>query len=670
MTIFVPPKDTLEIWLVEVHNRSRRKRTLRIQSYFEWLCGQWYDAHREFSRTFLETEYNKAGHVIYARNRKWDVPYTKGSFEQFTWPFTAFHACSVTPAYVTGDSYDFIGRNGDPAAPAGVNAKNGIGSFGRHVDSAASIRAEITLKPGAKKTLVFVLGAARSKQAANRLVKKYARVTAARSALQHTKRHWQDLLDGFECTTPDNRVNILVNTWLKYQAVSARLYGKTGYYQNSGAFGFRDQLQDSQVWLPLDPRQAREHILRCCAEQQRNGRVCHWWFPGTPIKHITNCSDDYLWLPWFIVQYLKETADFSMLKRSVPFADGSQTDVLGHALASIDRALHRMSPRGIPLLGDNDWNDGLSNAGKEMKGESVWLAHFLHLVLTEWAAVLKRLGIKKSRASRYKTCAQSLRDAVNAHCWDGSWYWRATTDTGEKLGSHACREGKLFLNAQTWALIGGTAPPDRAEQAMAAARKYLYTPYGSLLFSPAFTKPDPGIGYLTQYAPGTRENGGVYTHAAVWSILAEALRGNGTGAWERFNALCPVKQPAAVENYACEPYVLPGNIDGPASPTPGRAGWTWYTGSAAWLFHALSSALLGIRAEYDGLVIDPCIPARWKTYTVKRHFRGACLHITVNNPDGVETGVASVSVNGVPAKMPLTVQKGKEYIIVVRMGCV
>ncbi len=261
-----------------------------------------------------------------------------------------------------------------------------------------------------------------------------------------------------------------------------------------------------------------------------------------------------------------------------------------------------------------------------------------------------------------------MRKAINAHGWDGAWFWRATTDDGRKLGSRSNREGAIFLNAQTWAVIGRATDAERAEHAMAEARKRLYKPYGSLLLHPAYKTPDSSVGYLTQYAPGMRENGGVYTHASVWSILAEALLGNAEQAFERFSAMCPIKQPGGVELYACEPYVLPGNIDGPDSPTPGRGGWTWYTGSAAWLFHVFATAILGIRSTYDGLVIDPCIPRKWKGFRVKRNYRGATLDIRVTNPRGKGRGVKSVKVNGAKMRMPLNFAKGSHSTVEVEMG--
>lgn len=665
MTCFVPPSDTLEIWIVELTNYSRSTRSLFLQTYVQWLCDQWPDAHREFHRTFLETEFVPRLRAILARKRKCDVPHVGQTRPE--WPYVAFHAVSHQPSAASGDTFEFLGRNRTVLNPQGLELPNRIGSFGRYGDACASLRVPVKLTPGAFITLVFVLGAAPDRRRVNALIRRYCHPARAARALATTRAHWQGLLAGFSCHTPDPRVNLLANTWLKYQAISGRIFGKTGYYQNSGAFGFRDQLQDSQIWFPLDPQRARDHLTLCCSVQQRDGSVAHWWFPRTHIKHRTNCSDDFLWLPFILTQYLKETADFALLDEPVPFDDGGEGTVLEHAVASVDRALQRLSPRGLPLIGDCDWNDGLSSTGDQMRGESIWLAHFLYLILQEVSTLLTRLQRLPERVHAYDRAAADLREVLNTHGWDGAWFWRATTDEGAVLGSRSCREGRIFLNAQTWAVIANSAPPERQHRAMQSARRYLYKPYGALLLYPGYTVPDPAIGYLTQYASGLRENGGVYTHAAVWAILAEILLGDAARAYERFAAICPIKPPKQVENYACEPYVLPGNVDGPASPTPGRAGWTWYTGSAAWLFHVLSSYLLGIRATYDGLIIDPCIPKEWSGFSVTRRFRGATLHITVKNPRHVSHSVTSVLVNDQPATMPLTFPAGTTAEIIVTM---
>ena len=287
------------------------------------------------------------------------------------------------------------------------------------------------------------------------------------------------------------------------------------------------------MWFLLDPPRAKEHIRRTCRVQNADGSVAHWWFPDTPIACRTNCSDDFLWLPFILCRYVNETGDTRILDAREPFADAGKDTVLRHALASIDRALDRLSPRGLPLIGDNDWNDGMSSVGDKMKGESVWLGHFLHGILLDMADLLAARRTLPRRAAKYRTAARALRAAINSHCWDGEWYTRATTDEGAILGAKACREGRIFLNAQTWAVIGRTADADRADTAMRSARALLYHPYGSLLFAPPYTTPDPAIGYLTQYAPGMRENGGVYTHAAVWSVLAEAMRGDAACALNR-----------------------------------------------------------------------------------------------------------------------------------------
>lgn len=667
-TVFVPPDDTLEIRIVEIRNESTHTREICLQSALTWLCDQWYDAHREFHRTFLETQWKPECNAVYATKRRWDVPYIEGQQDHFTWPYTAFHAVSLKPKFASGDLYEIRGRNGHAAKPAALFAPDGIGSFGQHVDSAASLRVQFTLKPGQSKTCVFLLGAETSPGKAAQLIKKYNSVSAAKKAFIETRQWWKSLLSAFSCTLPDAKMNALVNYWLPYQAIAGRLFAKTGYYQNSGAYGYRDQLQDSLAWCILRPQHARAHILRACGVQKSDGSVCHWWFPNTPINSQTNCSDDFLWLPFILCKYIQETGDTSILKERVPFMDDGDATVLEHAIASVDRALKRLSPRGLPLIGDNDWNDGMSSVGDKMKGESVWLGHFLYTILNDVSSLLAANKVLPGKVKKYKVIAKQLKIDVNTHGWDGKWYLRATTDEGKMLGSKKCKEGRIFLNAQTWAVISGIADESRAENAMQKAREILFRKQGALLFAPPYTKPDPAIGYLTQYAPCMRENGGVYTHAAVWAILAEALLGNAQLAHDVFKSLCPIKPKTETDLYAAEPYVLPGNIDGPDTPTPGRAGWTWYTGSAAWMYHTIIRQLIGIQPTSAGLIIDPCIPKKWKEFSVDCTVQDIHVSLHIQNLNGVEKGIQKIRVNGKKVNLPISLKGKNSLDIQITMG--
>jgi len=447
-------------------------------------------------------------------------------------------------------------------------------------------------------------------------------------------------------STPDDAMDIMENVWLKYQAISGRLWGRTAYYQTGGAYGYRDQLQDSQVFLPLDPEQTKKQILLHARHQFRDGTVYHWWHPISEIGHRNQISDNLLWLPFVLNAYLQETDDTGILNLREPFVDDAVgATVYDHCVRAIDRALKRTSDRGLPLIGAGDWNDGLSAVGLEMKGESVWLAHFLYKILLDYSEVAARHG-DVTQAGEFRQHATELKTSIDRYAWDGEWYFRATRDSGGRLGSKENKEGRIYLNAQTWAVIAGVAEKERAEQVMDVVEKSLEFKAGPLLLYPSYKKPDKYIGYLTRYGPGMRENGGVYTHAATWAVIAEAMLGRGENAFRMYSKLNPINRGKNPLEYCAEPYVTPGNIEGPESPFYGRGGWTWYSGSAAWLFKVGLEWILGVRPTVDGLLIDPCIPPAWDGFKVRRAFRGATYSIEVKNPEHVECGVRELWVDG------------------------
>ena len=439
----------------------------------------------------------------------------------------------------------------------------------------------------------------------------------------------------------------MVNKWLKYQAICGRLWARTAYYQQSGAFGFRDQLQDSLVFLPIDPSLTKKQIRLHAAHQFKDGTVLHWWHPITETGLPTKMTDDLLWLPFVVFHYINETGDYQILKLKEPYYDDPKikATIFDHCTAAIDRVLKRFSKRGLPLIGAGDWNDGLSAVGLDMKGESIWLAEFLFLVLKDFSSLSDDIG-KKKIASRYLKKANDLKKAFDKYAWDGDWFYRATKDNGEKIGSRKNKEGKIYLNAQTWSVISGIAAEDKQLKAMDSVTKLLLKKNGTLLLHPAYTKPDEMIGYLTRYAPGRRENGGVYSHAATWSIWAYSLLKQNKNSFEAFRRMCPVYNGMNPDEYNAEPYVTPGNIDGPDSPNYGMGGWTWYTGSAAWFQKVIVDWILGIRATKDGLLIDPCVPEEWKEYSVTRIFRNTTYNISVINQSGSGNNVDYITVDG------------------------
>jgi cellobiose phosphorylase len=642
--IFVSNDEPLEIWKLTVHNTTRRARIITLTTYLEWGLGAAPDWHREFHKSFIMTSYDADANALIATKRLWEVPTERGHWNT-DWPYTAFHSCSEHPTSYDGDKESFLGRYGTIRNPASLQGESLKKRTGNWLDPIASLAVNVSLRPGQEKTVCFTLGVADSGSHATALATKYHALTEVDQALKQVKHRWDELLGTVEVETPDEAMDTMENIWLKYQAISGRLWGRTAYYQTGGAYGFRDQLQDSQIFLPIDANQTKKQILLHARHQFKDGTVYHWWHPLSEIGLQNQITDNLLWLPFVVNSYIQETGDLAILSQKEPFVDDANgSSLYEHCVRAIEKVLVRMSERGLPLIGAGDWNDGLSAVGLDMKGESIWLAHFLHRILIDFADLSDRHGTKV-KAREYRARAERLRGAINAHGWDGEWYYRATKDSGEKLGSKENTEGKVFLNAQTWAVIAGVADEQRAEQVMNVVEKSLEFKAGPVLLYPAYSTPDKYIGYLTRYSPGMRENGGVYTHAATWAVIAEAMLGRGESAYRIYSKLNPVNRGQQPDEYYAEPYVTAGNIEGPDSPYYGRGGWTWYTGSAAWLFKAGLEWILGIRPTIDGLVIDPCIPSKWTSFKVRRIFRGVTYTIEVRNPQHVRSGISSVQID-------------------------
>ncbi|HLP18563.1 MAG TPA: glycosyl transferase family 36 [Bacteroidota bacterium] len=645
IVMFVPNDAPVELWNVTVRNISRRARSLSLFTYFEWNLGAAPDWHREFHKCFLRTEYDSAHHAVFATKRLWEVPSQSGHWNR-DWEYVAFHSSSLKPAGYDGDKESFMGMYGSERAPKAVVSKKMGRRTGDWLDAIGSLQLNLSLAPGASKEIIFTLGAAQSRTEAEQIMTEYHSASRVHEAFEAMQHRWNEMLGQSHVETPDPAMNIMLNTWLKYQSIAGRLWGRTGYYQTGGAYGFRDQLQDSQIFLPIDSVQTKKQILLHARHQFKDGTVYHWWHPLSEVGLPTEMTDDLLWLPYLVVQYLEETNDTEILKESESFLDDpAPASLYAHCTKAIEKVLSRVSDRGLPLIGAGDWNDGLSAVGLEWKGESIWLGQFLHRVLVDFSAVASEYG-DAARASEFLSAASKLNRSINTHGWDGAYYFGATKDSGEKLGSAESQESKVWLNTQTWSVLGDVADAKRAKAVMDVVEDQLEFKAGPVLVYPAYKTPDTKIGYLTRYGAGMRENGGVYTHAATWAVMAEAKLDRADAAYRMFSKLNPINRGASPDEYTAEPYVTPGNIDGPDSRFYGRGGWTWYTGSAAWLFKAGFDWILGVRASKEGLVISPCIPKTWKEYRVKRIFRDTEYRIHVMNPKKVSSGIARVSVDG------------------------
>lgn len=654
-TMSVAPDDAVELWTVEITNLRASKRRLRIASYLDWCCGVAPDTKREFHRLFFTTRHDPARRAIFAGKNMWDVP-PRHEAEHWNrpWPYIAAHAVGgarFDRDLALADKAAFFGRYADTARPAAMSSDAAfhpdVTAFGRFGDAAAALGGDLTLGPGENVKLHFTLAIAENAETLEQLLDKYSATESVEEAIDRTVTGWEAMLFPTRVGTLAPDVDLLCNHWLPYQAISGRLWGRTGYYQQSGAFGFRDQLQDSQVWLTLDPKRCLEQIMLHAAHQFADGSVYHWWHPLVETGLRTACSDDYLWLPYILSAYIKETGDAGALERTAPFVDNpAPATLLEHCRRAIAKSFSRLSSRGLPHIGSCDWNDGLSAVGVKERGESVWLAMFLIQLLEEFGECCSRAG-KTDLAAEYAGKRSALIEAVNAHGWDGSWFRGATLDSGEWIGTHTNPAGRIFLNCQTWAVLSECTSPDRLASAWDSVKQYLVTEWGPLLLAPAYTEPRADIGYITRYSPGSRENGGVYMHAATWALAAACKVRDVETTGRIWKSISPPLRGADAEGYRAEPYVTPGNVDGPLSDTPGKAGWTWYTGSAAWLRKVALDWMLGIRAAWGGLEIDPCPPPELGIVNVTRLWRGRSVRVRFDSRSFDPNRQPVLTINGV-----------------------
>ena len=659
-TLFCHPTESIEMWRVELRNLSDKPRRLEIAAYLEWNCGVLPSPRREFHRLFLETEFDSKRGAIFARNHMWDVPSADFGHWNTDFPYISALAGTEPVLCAQGDKATFYGRAQRDALPAAIGEDVWQPVFGRHEDAIAALRSAIELSPGESRSIGYTLAVGQTRGEVDDALRTSLNIERIDEALADVRAGWRDLLDSHRVETPDDTVNCLTNDWLRYQAISGRIWGRCGYYQQSGAFGFRDQLQDSQVWLTIDPQRCRQQLKLHAAHQFQDGSVYHWWHPLSEQGLTTRMTDDLLWLAFVTASYIKETGDLNVLNDQAPFIDSAEpAPLIEHVRRAFTRVFSRMSERGLPFIGAGDWNDGLSAAGLQERGESIWLGHFLAGVLADWAEILQRVqnanitlhwkekDTVADLAAEYTRRREELVAAINEHGWDGEWYLRATLDDGSTLGSNANRVGRIFLNAQTWAVLNDVAPPERATQCMQSVRKLLVSKAGALLLAPAFDTPRSNVGYITRYAPGMRENGGVYTHAATWAIAAACKVRDNELAGQLLDSMNPaVKDP---DQYWAEPYVTPGNVDGPDSPHHGRGGWTWYTGSASWLHRVITQWVLGVRPEWDGLRIEPCLPPAWTNASVTREYRGETYEIHITRSSDLPAGVdVEIAVDGTP----------------------
>jgi cyclic beta-1,2-glucan synthetase len=663
---YVPLEDPIKISRLKIRNQSAQSRRLSVTAYVEWVLG----TSRGTTAQFVVTEIDPDAGAMLARN-PWSTEFGGR---------VAFADLAGRQVSWTGDRTEFLGRNGSLTQPAALVGHAPLSNrVGAGFDPCGALQAPLEIEPDGVVEIVFFLGEAATKAEALSLAARYRRADLD-AVLRTVTEHWEAVLGTVQVTTPDRSMDLLLNRWLLYQTLACRVWARSAFYQASGAYGFRDQLQDVMALAVSQPALTRAHLLRAAARQFVEGDVQHWWLPPSGQGVRTRISDDRVWLPYAAAHYVQVTGDLGVLDEMAPFLDGptlragehdsffqpmlaeERATLFEHCARALDGSLS-VGEHGLPLIGAGDWNDGMNRVGEAGRGESVWLGWFLHATLSAFTPLADARG-ESERAARWQRHAAALRESLERDAWDGDWYRRGYFDDGTPLGSASNDECRIDAIAQSWGVISGAADPARAACAMAAVDEYLVRRADGLvlLFAPPFDQTTLDPGYIKAYPPGIRENGGQYTHAAIWSMIAFAMVGDGDTAGELFAMLNPINHAStrtAILRYKVEPYVASADVYSQL-PHVGRGGWTWYTGSAGWMYRAGLEWMLGFRVRGTVLLLNPCVPKAWRGFEIVFRYRSARYEIAVENPDGVSRGVARAELDGaalpaVPRETPTRV---------------
>ena len=659
-------QDPCEIWRLRLTNRSERPRTLRLYSYSEWVMGDVLQDMKDapFYKLFRRARYEDG--VIYGRNDRWGAP----GFERVPWPNEVFLTSTRAPAAWELSTLGFVGMSrtlANPLAPETDLLGCQTSFEGDNV--CGGLAWEIELAPGETKSLDVILGVVPDGSSRfEDLPAKYRSTEAVDRAFEETRGWWERFTSTLEVSTPDIDLDRSVNYWNKYQVYMTCSFGHgPSYFHGNQHATMRDSMQDAFGLMPLDTARARRTISRAMSFQYADGSPSYASNRMNLPERKWDKVDLPLWLSLTLDNYLAETGDWRILDEAVPFYDEGEGSLYEHLRRGLERVSTDSGERGLPLIGKGDWNDALDLVGAKGRGESVWLGQFLAYAFKLAAKIATRKG-HEADAESWLGRAAELDRSINACAWDGDWYVRAFDDRGEVVGGKSCTAGRIYLNTQTWAVLSETAPPERARRCMESAFEHLMSDAGMALFHPAYPAFDANIGIISQFPVGKKENAACFTHAGAFALVAMLKVGLGDEAYRAYRAMMPAAKPQP--HYRMEPYCYSQYCAGPDSPDFGQGAFHWMTGSASWMLRAVADWMLGLRPQYDGLLVDPCIPKEWAGYTVTRSFRGSTLHVEVRNPAGVNKGVAELKVDGKVCDPlePVWPEEGREVRVEVEMG--
>jgi cellobiose phosphorylase len=671
ITYFVPRSENLEVWMITIKNKSDRPRKLSSFAYAEWSLGNYAFNLTEaaFSKLFNEVSYDN--NIIFATTRFWNVVPLGGGNPNLRWDKYAFMTSSLPAAKFDCVEEAFTGMYRTSRNPLAVERGELSNSIEDGREIVGALQHTIDLSPGDEWHVLVLLGVVYTKEEAHRLRERYDEWMEAEHSLREVKRYWDDYISRTTCETPDQDFCVSFNVWNKYQSwITSRWSRMDSYYIGGGSIiGNRDSWQDMLAILPNDLEWCRQRVLYLLEHQFPDGSTLHNWDPLTNIGVKTGHSDDPLWVVLGVLDYIKESGDLAFLDEPAGYYDGGTETVRQHVIHALDYTLSRRSPRHIPLMEAADWNDGLDQIGRQGRGESTMVAEHLVWMLREAADLFTHIGME-DLSEKYMAERDEVIAAVNEHLWDGEWYVRGTRDDGQVFGSSKNEEGKIFLNPQSWAVMGGLAQDGRSETCMDSVEKHLDTQYGPAIFLPAYAQPNPKIGIITRFAPGTKENGTIFNHPVCWAIMALCILGRGDKAYDMWHRSSFVVRGEQPEVYKAEPYIYSEYVIGPDSKSFGKGEFSWMTGTAAWMWKVSLEWIMGVRPHLEGLLIDPCIPTAWAKFSVKRHFRNAEYMITVENPERISKGVRTVTVDGekIDSSIIPAFRDGKTHGVSVIMG--